>query len=161
MKPVWTMCLLYFCFIIWAASLDNQIFAFAKNQDADQLCGNCTTFQHLCFQYTDSKSPVCSLHIWNFKLLAIFCGCTGLVMPDLEGNPEDWFSRVTAHFSEFSATWFLEIKILTPSCKNSFSFTVWIVSRLRWKKKFLCEKKSCCRMLSHKFSETNSKIRAF
>ena len=33
----------------------------------------------------------------NFKLLAIFCGCTAWSVSDLVGNPEDRFSHNEAH----------------------------------------------------------------
>ena len=32
----------------------NQQFAYAKNKDADQLCGNRTTDKRLCFRNLDS-----------------------------------------------------------------------------------------------------------
>ena len=33
----------------------------------------------------------------NFKILALYCDCTGRFVSDLVGNPEDRFSRVAAH----------------------------------------------------------------
>ena len=36
--------------------------------------------------------------IGNFKLPAIFCGCTARIMSDLIGNPEDGFSRDRVQF---------------------------------------------------------------
>ena len=35
----------------------------------------------------------------NFKILAFTCGCIGRFVSDLVRNPEDSFSRVTAHIS--------------------------------------------------------------
>ena len=55
-------------------------FACAKT-DTDQLRNNC--------------NPSTSF-FQNFKSLAIFNGCTRLVL-DLVGNPDDRFSRVWAH----------------------------------------------------------------
>ena len=50
-----------------------------KNKDADQLRGNREADQRLCFCYSDSTVPF-------FKLLAIFCVCTGRFVSDLFGN---------------------------------------------------------------------------
>ena len=36
---------------IWAATWENLFFPYAKNKEADQLQGNYTTDQHLCFLY--------------------------------------------------------------------------------------------------------------
>ena len=33
-------------------------FCICENKDADQLCGNRTTDQRLCFRYTDSTIPL-------------------------------------------------------------------------------------------------------
>ena len=35
-------------------------FCICENKGADQLCGNRTTDQHLCFHYTDSTIPLLS-----------------------------------------------------------------------------------------------------
>ena len=53
-------------------------FWICENKDADQIRGNREADQRLCFRYTDSTSPSTS-YIQNFKLLAIFCGCTAWV----------------------------------------------------------------------------------
>ena len=34
------------------------VFCICENKDADQLCGNCTTDQRLCFRYMDSVIPL-------------------------------------------------------------------------------------------------------
>ena len=46
--------------MIGATSLENWIFAYVKNKDADQLCSNCTADQCLCFRLSDSTI---SLHL--------------------------------------------------------------------------------------------------
>ena len=51
-----------------------------ENEDADQLRGNREADQRLCFRYSDSLIPLL------FKLLAIFCACTGRFLSDLFGN---------------------------------------------------------------------------
>ena len=55
-----------------------------ENKDADQLRSNCEADQRLCFRYSDSTVPL--LKIRNFKLLALFCDCTGRFVSDLFGN---------------------------------------------------------------------------
>ena len=55
-----------------------------ENKGADQLRGNCEADQRLCFRYSDSTIPL--LLIQNFKLLALFCDCTGRFVSDLFGN---------------------------------------------------------------------------
>ena len=62
-------------------------FCICDSKGADQLCGNRTTDQRLCFRYTDSTIPSLS------KPLAIFCDCTVWFVLDLVGNPEDRFSH--------------------------------------------------------------------
>ena len=58
-------------------------FCICENKGADQLCGNRTTDQRLCFRHI----------IQNFKPVAIFCGYTVRFVSDLVGNPEDRFSH--------------------------------------------------------------------
>ena len=55
-----------------------------ENKDADQLRGNREADQRLCFRYSDSTVP--PLLVQNFKLLALFCACTGWFVSDLFGN---------------------------------------------------------------------------
>ena len=62
-------------------------FCICENKGADQLCGNRTTDQRLCFRYMDSTIPL----LPNFE--AIFCGCTARFVSDLVGNPKDRFSH--------------------------------------------------------------------
>ena len=71
-------------------------FCICENKDADQLRGNREADQRLCFRYTDTTIPLLSKSE-NFKLLAIFCGCTAWFVSDLVGNPEDRFSHNEAH----------------------------------------------------------------
>ena len=66
-------------------------FCICENKDA----GNREADQRLCFRYTDSTIPLLSIR--NFKLLAIFCGCTAWFVSDLVENPEDRFSQNEAH----------------------------------------------------------------
>ena len=51
-----------------------------ENKGADQLRGNREADQRLCFRYSDSTI------IRNFKLLALFCACTGQFVSDLFKN---------------------------------------------------------------------------
>ena len=62
-----------------------------QNKDADQLHGNWTADQPLCFRYIDSAISL------FLKLLALFCGCTAPVESDLVGNPDHRFYRNAAH----------------------------------------------------------------
>ena len=72
------------------------VFCICENEDADQLCGNRTADQRLCFRYIDSTIPLLS-KIKIFQPLSIFCGCRAGFVSDLVGNPEDRFSRVATH----------------------------------------------------------------
>ena len=53
-----------------------------ENKGADQLRStcNCEAEQRVCFRYSSST------YIQNFKLLALFCACTGRFVSDLFGN---------------------------------------------------------------------------
>ena len=53
-----------------------------EKKDADQLRGNREADQRLCFRYSDSTLPL--LLFRNFKLLALFCACTGWFVSDLD-----------------------------------------------------------------------------
>ena len=66
-------------------------FCICENKDADQLYGNGTADQRLCFRYIDSAIPLLS------KPLFIFSECTVRTVSDLVGNPEDRFSHNEAH----------------------------------------------------------------
>ena len=58
-----------------------------ENKGADQLRGNREANQRLCFRYSDSTIPLLlESEIGNFKLLALFCACTGRFVSDLFGN---------------------------------------------------------------------------
>ena len=82
-----------------------------------------TGFLHLRKQRRRSASrqprswsaPLFSLHrqynspsslIRNFKSLAIFSDCPAKFVPDLDGNPEDWFSQNKAHMVKASPIMF-------------------------------------------------------
>ena len=56
-----------------------------ENKDADQLRGYREADQRLCFRYSDSNIPLL-LKSENFKILALFCDCTGRFVSDLVGN---------------------------------------------------------------------------
>ena len=73
-------------------------FCICKKKDADQLRGNHEADQRLSFRYTDTTIPLL-FKSENFKLLAIFCGCTARFVSDLVGNPEDRFSHNEAHIN--------------------------------------------------------------
>ena len=51
-----------------------------ENKDADQLRGYREADQRLCFRYSDSTIPL------HFKLLALFCACTGRFVSNMFGN---------------------------------------------------------------------------
>ena len=86
-------------------------FCICENKGADQSRGNCETDQRLRFRYSDSTVPLLNI-AKNFKPLACFSDCTGRFMLHLVDNPEDRFSRVTAHFKfEF---WVLVVAIADP-----------------------------------------------
>ena len=72
--------------------LRKPAFCICENKDADQLRGNREADQRLCFCYTDTTYPLLSKSE-NFKLLAIFCGCTARFVWDLVGNLKDRFSH--------------------------------------------------------------------
>ena len=74
-----------------------QDFCLCENKGADQLRSNCEADQRLCFRYMDSTIP-------THKSLAFFCDCTGRFVSCLVGNPEDWFSHITAQVIEWITT---------------------------------------------------------
>ena len=76
-------------------------FCNSENKDADQLRGNREADQRLCFRYIDSRVPLLSKFIQNFKPLAILCGCRARFVWDLVGNPEDRFSHNEAQIVVF------------------------------------------------------------
>ena len=94
-------------------------FCICENKGADQLCGNRTTDQRLCFRYTDSTITLLSKFEF-FKPLAIFCGSTARFVWDLVGNPEDRFSHNEAHiilvFSGTCTYSILVVCISIPMC---------------------------------------------
>ena len=56
-----------------------------ENKGADQLRSNCEADQRLCFRYSDSTIPLLPKSE-IFKILALFCACTGQFVSDLFGN---------------------------------------------------------------------------
>ena len=72
-------------------------FCICENKDADELCGDRTADQRLCFRYIDSTIPLLSKSKIFSLELAIFCCCRAWLVLDLDGNPEDQFSHVAAH----------------------------------------------------------------
>ena len=80
-------------------------FCIYKNKGTDQLPGNSTADQRLCFRYIDSTISL--LPKSKIKPLAIFCGHTARLVSDLVKNPKDRFSRDDSHivkddYSQFS-----------------------------------------------------------
>ena len=66
-------------------------FCICENKAADQLCGNRTADQRLCFPYTDSTIPILpKSDISSLDLSSV---------ADLVRNPQDRFSHVAAHMS--------------------------------------------------------------
>ena len=45
-------------FTVWASSCEKPDLCICENKGADQLCGDRTTDQRLCFRYTDSTIPL-------------------------------------------------------------------------------------------------------
>ena len=76
-------------------------FCICENKDADQLCGNRTSDERLCFSYIDCKS----LFFLNreFQASGHLSGCTARFVSDLVENPEDLFSRHEAHMKNLAA----------------------------------------------------------
>ena len=69
----------------------------ATNKDSKLCMSRCTRkpticicenkdVKRLCFRYTDSTIHLLSKRTRNFKLLSIFCSCTGRFVSDLIGN---------------------------------------------------------------------------
>ena len=73
-----------------------------ENKGADQLRGNREADQRLCFHYSDCTVPLL-LKIRNFKLLALFCACTGRFVSDLFGNHIVGFSTRWLMYCEYFA----------------------------------------------------------
>ena len=60
---------------LWVYELHHETFCICKNTGVDQ---------RLYFHFIDTCSPIpLLLKIWNFKSLAIFCGCTARFESDL------------------------------------------------------------------------------
>ena len=79
-------------------------FCLSENKSAGQLCNNCTSDQRLCFRNTHNTIIIPPLFLPKISV----CGCTGLFVSDLIGNPEDRFSDNGTLFVccvEFHNTW--------------------------------------------------------
>ena len=63
-----------------------------EKKATDQLCSNCTADQHFVF-----ATKIVQSFFLNPKF---FRDCTDQFVSDLVGNPEDWFSRFTAHIGK-------------------------------------------------------------
>ena len=72
-------------------------FCLCKNKGAGQLCSNYTTQMTNTFVFAIRTVQCLFFFKPNFKLLTIFCSCTGRFVSDLVGSPNDRFSHVTAH----------------------------------------------------------------
>ena len=70
-------------------------FCICKNKGADQLCGNRTTDQHLCFRYIDSTIPLLPKYEIASRSPSSVTAQPGLCHQF--GNPEDRFSHNEAH----------------------------------------------------------------
>ena len=70
------------------------VFCICENKSANQLCGNRTADQRLCFRHIDSTIP---LFPTSEIALAIFCDYTARFVSNLVGNPEDRFSGDAPH----------------------------------------------------------------
>ena len=70
--------------------MKNILLAYAKNKGSDQIPGNCTADQRLCFSLNIFYNPFTS-NIQNCKPAAIFCGCKArfVLELDLVGNQEN------------------------------------------------------------------------
>ena len=75
-------------------------FCICENKDADQLCGNRTADQRLCFRYIDSPIPLLS----KSEISSVFHGHTAQFVSDLVGNPEDRFCPDAAHICFHTAS---------------------------------------------------------
>ena len=71
-------------------------FCISENKEADQLHSNCKADHHLCVRYPDS-----TVRLPKSEISRVWPGSvtTGQFVSDLVGNPEDQFSRVTAHIA--------------------------------------------------------------
>ena len=81
--------------------MDKPTICIGENKDADQLRGNREADHRLCFRYSDSTIPLLPKSE-NFKLLALFCACTGRFVSDLFGNhivgfPTRWLILMYFH----------------------------------------------------------------
>ena len=74
---------------------ENQIFAYTKTKMRISCAITTQLIRGIVFATQIVKLVFFLLR--NFKLLAFFCDCTGRFVSDLVGNPEDRFSRVSAH----------------------------------------------------------------
>ena len=68
-------------------------FCICEKKGADQLRGNCTADQRLCFRYIDSALPLHPKFSASSHLLWLYSP----VCVDLVENPKDRFSRDMAH----------------------------------------------------------------
>ena len=72
-----------------------------------------------------------SSFIRNFKILAIFCDCTGWFVLDLVGNPNCWFSHAQDHFTSHlyrlgGAALLCCISLITTSRQVLRNLTLWV-----------------------------------
>ena len=72
--------------------LYNQQFVYARTKA--QISRNCTADERLCFCYKDSSTRL--LKFETGILLICLCGCTCLLVSNLFGNPDFWFSHTKA-----------------------------------------------------------------
>ena len=113
-----------------------------ENKGADQLRGNHEADQRLCFRYSDSIIP---LLLRNFKLLAIFCACTGRFLSDLFGNHIVGFpTRWLIFYYHYNTDWIANTEtVLDPN--NS------VLKRLRCNCRGEFDSPSCSKETYRKF----------
>ena len=69
----------------------SRVFCICDNKGADQLHGNRTADQRLCFRYIGHTVPLSKSEISSLVI------CTAQFVSGLGRNPEDRFSRIGAH----------------------------------------------------------------
>ena len=87
----------FVCIVIWAATWENRIFAYAKTKTQISFAVTAKLISVFVFATRIIQSPLLP-KIRNFKSQAIFSDCVvRFVQSDLVGNPEDRFSDVASH----------------------------------------------------------------
>ena len=93
-------------------------FCLCENKGADQLRSNCEADQRLSIRYMDSTIPLL-LKSRILSFCPVFYTCTGWFVSD--GNPDDRFSRITAHLCFLSYSYCMSRLMRKPTiciCEN-------------------------------------------